>query len=392
MNLHEYQAKKLFGRYQLPIPKNIVARNKAELLKAVQQFPDKKCVLKVQVHAGGRGKAGGVKLISSLDEAESFAVQWFRKTFKTYQTGEQGLPVNRVLAEAITDIDRELYLGATVDRNSRKIVFMASTEGGVDIEEVARTEPEKILKVSLDEALGAMPYQGRELAYQLGLEGKQVKQFTDIFIKLAKLFEENDLSLIEVNPLVTTQEGDLLCLDAKINIDNNALYRQKALAEINDETQTNGRELRASEWGLNFVALEGNIGCLVNGAGLAMATMDLIQYHGGKPANFLDVGGAAKQKNVAEAFKIILEDDDVDALLINIFGGIVRCDVIAEGILAAVAEVNIDVPVIVRLAGNNAEKGRDILTNSGLNIITANDFDEAAQMAVKAAKGQLTGA
>lgn len=386
MNLHEYQAKELFGLYQLPIPQNIITRNKAELLRAVAKFPKNRCVLKVQVHAGGRGKAGGVKLISSMEEAEVFAEQWFRNTFTSYQTDDDGLPVNRILVEAITEIERELYLGALVDRNKRQIVFMASTEGGVDIEEVAKSQPEKILKVSIDEALGAMPFQGRDLAYKLGLEGKQVGQFTKIFLQLSKLFAEKDLALIEVNPLVVTKAGDLLCLDAKINLDSNALYRHKNLADKFDETQANPRELRASEWGLNFVSLSGNIGCLVNGAGLAMATMDLIQYHGGKPANFLDVGGSAKQKNVAEAFKIILEDKEVKALLINIFGGIVRCDMIAEGIIAAVSEVNVTVPVIVRLAGNNAEKGKELLEQSKLNILSANDFDEAAKMAVNAVK------
>ena len=306
----------------------------------------------------------------------------------TYQTDENGQPVSRILVESCTDIDQELYLGAVVDRSSRRVVFMASTEGGVEIEKVAHETPEKILKAEVDPLVGAQPYQGRDLAFKLGLEGKQVGQFVKIFLGLSKLFHEKDLALLEINPLVITNEGDLHCLDAKINIDSNAVYRHKDLQEMHDPSQEDEREAHAAKFELNYVALDGNIGCMVNGAGLAMGTMDIVKLHGGQPANFLDVGGGATKERVVEAFKIILSDENVSAVLINIFGGIVRCDMIAEGVIGAVKEVGVKVPVVVRLEGNNAELGSKVLAESGLNIIAATSLADAAEQAVKAAGGK----
>ncbi len=340
------------------------------------------------MHAGGRGKAGGVKLVKSKEDAKAFAQQWLGKNLVTYQTDANGQPVSKILVESCTDIDKELYLGAVVDRSSRRIVFMASTEGGVDIEKVAHDTPEKILKATIDPLVGAQPYQGRELAFQLGLKGDQIKQFTHIFVGLAKLFQDYDLALLEVNPLVIKKDGNLHCLDAKINIDSNALYRQPKLRAMHDPSQDDAREAHAQKWELNYVALEGNIGCMVNGAGLAMGTMDIVNLHGGKPANFLDVGGGATKERVTEAFKIILSDSNVKAVLVNIFGGIVRCDMIAEGIIGAVKEVGVKVPVVVRLEGNNAELGAKVLAESGLNIIAATSLTDAAQQVVKAAEGK----
>lgn len=385
MNLHEYQGKQLFREYNLPVSAGVAAETPAEAAGAADIIGGDKWVVKAQVHAGGRGKAGGVKLVSSKSEIEEFAKQWLGKNLVTYQTDEKGQPVSRILVEACTDIARELYLGAVVDRSSRRIVFMASTEGGVEIEKVAQQTPEKILKAEIDPLCGAQPYQGRELAFQLGLEGKQVKQFTQIFLGLAKMFEEKDLALLEINPLVITEQGDLHCLDAKINIDGNALYRQEVLKEMHDPSQEDEREAHAAKWELNYVALDGNIGCMVNGAGLAMGTMDIVKLHGGKPANFLDVGGGATKERVVEAFKIILSDENVSAVLINIFGGIVRCDLIAEGVIGAVEEVGVKVPVVVRLEGNNADLGAKVLADSGLNIIAATSLTDAAQQVVKAA-------
>lgn len=388
MNLHEYQGKQLFREYGLPVSQGIAAETPAEAAAACGVIGGDKWVVKAQVHAGGRGKAGGVKLVSSKGEAEDFAKQWLGKRMVTYQTDENGQPVSRILVETCTDIANELYLGAVVDRSSRRIVFMASTEGGVEIEKVAHETPEKILKATIDPLTGAMPWQGRDLAFRLGLEGKQIKQFTQIFLGLAKMFQEKDLALLEINPLVITKEGDLHCLDAKINIDGNAMFRQTALKEMHDPSQEDEREAHAAKWELNYVALDGNIGCMVNGAGLAMGTMDIVKLHGGKPANFLDVGGGATKERVVEAFKIILSDENVKAVLINIFGGIVRCDLIAEGVIGAVSEVGVKVPVVVRLEGNNAELGAKVLADSGLNIIAATGLTDAAQQAVKAAEGK----
>ena len=386
MNLHEYQGKQLFAEYGLPVSKGVAVDTPKQAVEAAGEIGGDRWVVKAQVHAGGRGKAGGVKLVSSKDEIRAFAEQWLGKNLVTYQTDENGQPVSKILVESCSDINSELYLGAVVDRSTRKIVFMASTEGGVEIEKVAEETPEKILKAIIDPLTGAQPYQARELAFKLGLEGKQVKQFTSIFLGLAKLFQDYDLALLEVNPLIITTDGDLHCLDAKINIDSNALYRQPRLKEMHDPTQEDSREAHAAQWELNYVALDGNIGCMVNGAGLAMGTMDIVKLHGGAPANFLDVGGGATKERVTEAFKIILSDDNVKAVLVNIFGGIVRCDLIAEGIIGAVKEVGVDVPVVVRLEGNNAELGAKTLADSGLDIIPANSLTEAAQQVVKAAE------
>ncbi|MBQ0834841.1 ADP-forming succinate--CoA ligase subunit beta [Marinobacter sp.] len=388
MNLHEYQGKQLFAEYGLPVSQGIACETPDEAVAAAEKIGGNSWVVKAQVHAGGRGKAGGVKLVKNTDDIRAFAEQWLGKQLVTFQTDEHGQPVSKILVESLTDIDQELYLGAVVDRGTRRIVFMASTEGGVEIETVAEETPEKILRAEIDPLVGAQPYQGRDLAFQLGLEGKQIGQFTKIFMGLAKLFEDYDLALMEINPLVITPEGDLHCLDAKIGVDGNALYRQKKLQEMRDPSQEDAREAEAAAWELNYVALEGNIGCMVNGAGLAMGTMDIIKLNGGRPANFLDVGGGATKERVSEAFKIILSDDAVQAVLVNIFGGIVRCDMIAEGIIGAVKEVGVKVPVVVRLEGNNAELGSKVLAESGLNIIAASSLADAAEQVVKAAGGK----
>ena len=387
MNLHEYQGKQLFAEYGLPVSKGYAVDNPLEAAEAADLIGGDMWVVKAQVHAGGRGKAGGVKLVKNKDEIREFAQQWLGKNLVTYQTDENGQPVTKILVEACTDIAEELYLGAVVDRATRRVVFMASTEGGVEIEKVAEETPEKILRAIIDPLVGAQPYQGRELAFQLGWEGDQIKQFGKIFMGLAPLFVDKDVALIEINPLVITDEGKLHCLDAKLGVDGNALYRQHVLREMHDPTQEDERESHAAQWELNYVALDGNIGCMVNGAGLAMGTMDIVALHGGFPANFLDVGGGATKERVSEAFKIILSDDKVKAVLINIFGGIVRCDLIAEGVIGAVQEIGVSVPVVVRLEGNNAELGRKVLADSGLNIIAATSLTDAAQQAVKAAGG-----
>ena len=388
MNLHEYQGKQLFAEYGLPVSKGIAAETPAAAAAAADEIGGDKWVVKAQVHAGGRGKAGGVKLVDSKAEIEEFAQKWLGNNLVTYQTDENGQPVSRILVESCTDIDQELYLGAVVDRSTRRIVFMASTEGGVEIEKVAEETPEKILKAIVDPLTGAQPYQARELAFKLGLNPTQVKQFTKIFLGLAKMFKEKDLALLEINPLVITDEGNLHCLDAKVVIDGNALYRQPQIREMHDPSQEDAREAHAAKWELNYVALDGNIGCMVNGAGLAMGTMDIVNLHGGKPANFLDVGGGATKERVVEAFKIILSDENVKAVLINIFGGIVRCDLIAEGVIGAVEEVGVKIPVVVRLEGNNAELGAKVLADSGLNIIAATSLTDAAEQVVKAAEGK----
>ena len=387
MNLHEYQSKQLFADYGLPVSPGFACDTPEEVAAKAKEIGGDKWVVKAQVHAGGRGKAGGVKLVDSPEEAAEFAKKWLGQRLVTFQTDEHGQPVTKILVETCTDIARELYLSAVLDRATRRVVFMASTEGGVEIEKVAEETPEKILKAIVDPLVGAQPYQAREIAFQLGLEGKQINQFAKIFVGLAKLFEEKDLALIEVNPLVITDQGDLHCLDAKINVDGSALFRHPDIKALDDPTQEDDRERRAAEWDLNYVALEGNIGCMGNGAGLAMGTMDRVKLKGGAPANFLDVGGGATKERVTEAFKIILSDDQVKAVLVNIFGGIVRCDLIAEGIIGAVEEVGVDVPVVVRLEGNNAELGAKKLAESGMNIVAAESFDDAAEQVVKAAGG-----
>jgi succinyl-CoA synthetase beta subunit len=384
MNLHEYQAKALFADYGLPVPIGKMATSADEVEKIAETLSTNKVVVKVQIHAGGRGKAGGVKLFDSADAARRFASELLGTNLVTFQTDAKGQPINRILVEEVCNIERELYLGAVLDRASRRVTIMASTEGGMNIEEVAATTPEKILKVKINPITGVMPFQCRELAFGLGLEGTQIKQFGQILMGLGKLFIEKDLSLVEINPLVVTKEGDLLCLDGKINIDGSALFRHPDLAKLQDESQEDERELHAAKWDLNYVALDGNIGCMVNGAGLAMGTMDIIKLQGGDPANFLDVGGAATAERVAEAFKIILSDEKVQGILVNIFGGIVRCDLIAEGIISAIKEVNISVPVVVRLEGNHAPEGTALLDESGLDLISATDLTDAANKIVAA--------
>ena len=385
MNIHEYQAKELLKSYGLPIQEGIVAHSGDEAAAAFDKTPTDIAVIKAQVHAGGRGKAGGVKLVKTREEAKQVADELIGTNLVTFQTDADGQPVNFVLvAEDMYPVQTELYLGAVVDRSTRRVTFMASTEGGVDIEEVANETPEKIFKVTVDPLVGLMPYQARDVAFQLGLEGKQINQFVKIMTGAYNAFVDNDFALLEVNPLAVRENGEIVCVDGKIGIDSNALFRLPKIAALQDKTQENERELKAAEFDLNYVALEGNIGCMVNGAGLAMATMDIIKLYGGKPANFLDVGGGATKDRVVEAFKIILEDSSVEGVLINIFGGIVRCDMIAEAIIAAVKEVDVQVPVVVRLEGNNAEKGIELLEQSDVKIISAQGLAGAAQKIVDA--------
>ncbi len=386
MNLHEYQAKNLLQQYQIPAPAGGVALDPSDAEEVAMGLGGDRWVVKAQVHAGGRGKAGGVKLVDSKAEVKEAAKALLGTRLVTYQTDADGQPVNQILIEEPSDIARELYLGAVIDRATQRIVFMASTEGGVEIEKVAEETPEKILKAVVDPAVGMQPYQCRQLFFGLDLDIKSLRSFTSIVMNLYQLFVDLDLSLLEINPLVVTDSGELICLDAKLNVDDNALYRQSKLREMRDTTQEDERENRAQQWELNYIALDGNIGCMVNGAGLAMATMDLIKLNGGEPANFLDVGGGATKERVTEAFKIIVSDSNVKAILVNIFGGIVRCDLIADGIIAAVGDVGVSVPVVVRLEGNNAELGAKKLTDSGLNIIAATGFSDAAKQVVNVAK------
>lgn len=383
MNLHEYQAKQVFASYGMPVPNNQVVESEDAVPAALEKLAGDRWVVKAQVHAGGRGKAGGVKLLDSAAAVSQTVAEMIGTNLVTYQTNEQGQPINQVLIEEISNISRELYLGAVIDRASQRVVIMASTEGGMEIEKVAAETPEKILKATLNPLTGLQPYQSRELAFGLGLEGDQIKQFVRLLDGFARMFVEKDLSLVEINPLVVTSEGQLICLDGKINIDDNALYRQKEIYAMRDESQEDERENRAKEWDLNYISLDGDIGCMVNGAGLAMATMDLIKLCGGEPANFLDVGGGATKERVSEAFKIILSDSNVNGVLVNIFGGIVRCDLIAEGIIGAVEEVHVSVPVVVRLEGNNAERGSQLLSESDVNIIAASGLTDAAEKIVQ---------
>lgn len=387
MNLHEYQAKELLARYGLRVQTGILATNGHEAANAFDSLGGKFAVVKAQVHAGGRGKAGGVKVVKSRDEATEVANSLIGKNLVTYQTDANGQPVNSVyVSEDLYPVARELYLGAVVDRSSRRVTFMASTEGGVEIEKVAHETPEKILKVVVDPLVGLQPSHAREVAFQLGLTGDQIANFVKMMLGAYKAFVENDFALFEINPLAVRENGELVCVDAKINLDSNALFRHPNLVELRDKSQENALELKASEFDLNYVALEGNIGCMVNGAGLAMATMDIIKLYGGQPANFLDVGGGATKERVIEAFKLILADTQVKAILINIFGGIVRCDMIAEAIIAAVKEVNVTVPVVVRLEGNNAELGSKLLAESGLKLTPADGLADAAQKVVATLK------
>ena len=390
MNLHEYQAKQLFRDYGIAVSDGVAASSAEQAENAALSLGVSKWVVKAQVHAGGRGKAGGVEVVDKIEKVREFADKWIGTNLVTFQTDADGQPVNQILVETCTEIENELYLGAVIDRASQRLVVMASTEGGVNIEEVAEKTPEKIFKVEVDPIEGTNDMDADKLSSLLGLNDSQSSQFRSIYKGMVKLFLEKDLALLEVNPLVITGSGDLLCLDAKINIDSNALYRQEALNEMRDTTQEDERESKAAEWDLSYVALDGNIGCMVNGAGLAMGTMDIIKLHGGEPANFLDVGGTADAKRVAEAFKIILSDKNVNTVLINIFGGIVRCDVIADGIVEALTVMGVSVPVVVRLEGNNAKVGLKTLDECDLNIIPASNLQEAAELAVKASKGEIS--
>jgi succinyl-CoA synthetase beta subunit len=387
MNFHEYQAKDLFAKYGIPVPAGQVARTPDAAVAAARHLGGSQWVVKAQVHAGGRGKAGGVKLANTLQEVHEQAERMLSMTITTYQTGGRALPVDSVLIAEATDIVTELYLSALVDRANRCVTFMGSAAGGVDIEEVAANEPEKIVTVHIDNTAGFQPYQARRMGFGMGLSTKHVKQLTQIMSALAKLFQDKDLSLVEVNPLIIDGNDNLVALDAKINADENAMFRHPDLAALRDEAQEDPTEVAASRHGLNYVTLDGNIACMVNGAGLAMATMDVIQLNGGEPANFLDVGGGTNAERVREAFKLILSGDNVEAILVNIFGGIVRCDLIAEGIISAVKEVGVNVPVVVRLEGTNAEQGREMLRSSGLTLIPATDLNDAAQKVVAAAGG-----
>ena len=386
MNLHEYQGKQLFAKYGLPVSKNVVISSADEALNACRDIGGNKWVVKAQVHAGGRGKAGGVKLVSTPEEAEEFANHWLGKRLVTYQTDSDGQLVNSILVEECTDIGKELYLSAVIDRGTQRVVFIGSSEGGVNIEEVAKKTPEKIIYEPIDPLTGPMGYQSRKISKVLGLNSDQSKQFSIMLPQLTNLFMSNDLSLLEINPLVITQGGKLHCLDAKINIDSNAVYRQPDIQKMHDPSQEDPREAEAAKSDLSYVSLDGNIGCMVNGAGLAMGTMDTIKFFGGSPANFLDVGGTATQERVSKAFKLILADPEVKVVLVNIFGGIVRCDLIAEGILAAIEEVGVSIPVVVRLEGNNADIGSKILANSNAAIVSLNNLEEAAKKAVELSK------
>ena len=386
MNLHEYQAKKLFKEFGLPISNFTVINSHSEVQEKAKQLNVNKWVVKAQVHAGGRGKAGGVKLVDDLQSVEDFAKKWLGNNLVTYQTDQNGQPVSSILIEECTDIDKELYLGVVIDRSSQSIVVMASSEGGVDIESVAEKSPEKIFKVSIDLENGPEEKDALLLAKGLNLSDSQKLEFINIFKNLSRLFIEKDLALVEINPLVIDANQNLKCLDGKISVDTNSLYRQEDILEMRDISQEEERELQASEWDLNYVALDGNIGCMVNGAGLAMGTMDMIKISGGFPANFLDVGGSVNKNSVSEAFKIILSDEKVKAILINIFGGIVRCDIVAEGIIEAVKEVGVSIPVIVRLKGNNSNLAQEILDKSSLNIISESSLSKAAQRAVDLSK------
>jgi len=385
MNLHEYQSKRLFADYGINVPRGISAHSPEAAVIAAKELGGDLWVVKAQVHAGGRGKAGGVKLAKTLDEVREYAKGMLGVQLVTHQSGPEGLPVNVVYVEEGSQIDRELYLSMLVDRELSRISFIASAAGGMDIEKVAEETPEQIFSVAVAPDAGLQDYQARQLAFGLELDKKQMRQFGDLLKKLYQLYIDTDASLIEVNPLITNTAGDVVALDGKINIDGSALFRQPKIAELRDPSQEDEAERKAAEHDLNYVSLDGNIACMVNGAGLAMATMDLIKLHGGEPANFLDVGGGATAERVSEAFKLILSNKNVSAILVNIFGGIVRCDLIAEGIISAVKEVGVAVPVVVRLEGTNVKKGRELLANSGLDIIAAEDLTDAARKAVASA-------
>jgi succinyl-CoA synthetase beta subunit len=388
MNLHEYQAKQLFFDYGIPVPQAKVASSPEQAAEIAAELGGSDWMVKAQVHAGGRGKAGGVKRVRSVEELKKTVSGLIGTHLVTHQTTHAGQPVNAVLVERPCAIDRELYLGVLVDRGKRQIAFMASVAGGMDIEEVAAKSPEKILTTFVNPIVGLQPYQCRTLAFGLGLDSGLIGPWTKLMLGLYRLFVEKDASLIEINPLVITKQGALMATDAKVNIDDNALFRQPAVSELRDASQEDEKEYKAQQFGLNYITLEGNIACMVNGAGLAMATMDLIKLEGGEPANFLDVGGGTTSQKVTEAFKLILSDKKVRAVLVNIFGGIVRCDLIAEGIIKAVEEVHVNIPVVVRLEGTNASQGREMLNNSGLSLVGENDLTQAARKAVELAKDE----
>jgi succinyl-CoA synthetase beta subunit len=385
MNLHEYQSKRLFADYGIPVPKGIPAKSPNEAVDAAKELGGDFWVVKAQVHAGGRGKAGGVKLARSKDEVRDHAKAMLGTQLVTHQSGPEGLPVSVVYVEQGSGIERELYLSMLVDREVSRVAFIASAAGGMDIEQVAQETPERIFTIAIAPDAGLQDYQARQLAFGLELNKHQVRQFGNLIKRMYRLYTETDATLVEVNPLIVTKGGDVVALDAKINVDGNALYRHPKLVELRDITQEDDKEREAAAHDLNYVSLDGDIACMVNGAGLAMATMDLIKLHGGDPANFLDVGGGATKERVAEAFKLILSNKNVAAILVNIFGGIVRCDLIAEGIISAVREVGVSIPVIVRLEGTNVDKGRELLANSGLDIIAADDLTDAAKKVVAAA-------
>jgi succinyl-CoA synthetase beta subunit len=387
MNIHEYQAKTVFREFGIPVPRGIPAFTVEEAEKAAHELGGPVWVVKAQIHAGGRGKAGGVKVVKSIEDVTREAKRILGSTLVTHQTGAKGKVVNRLYIEEGSAIERELYLSAVVDRATSRVAFVVSTEGGMEIEEVAHKTPDKILSFSVDPATGIMPHHGRRVAQVLGLNGPLAKQAGELLSKLYTAFLAKDMSLLEVNPLVVTKQGDLICLDAKVGFDDNALFRHADIMALRDITEEDEKEIAASKYELNYVALDGTIGCMVNGAGLAMATMDIIKLYGESPANFLDVGGSATKERVAAAFKIITSDPNVKGILVNIFGGIMKCDVIAEGVVAAVKDVGLRVPLVVRLEGTNVEKGKEIIATSNLNVTSANDLDDAAQKIVKAVKG-----
>ena len=397
MNIHEYQAKQLLKAYGAPVSEGRAVLKAEDAKSAAGEMGGPLWVVKAQIHAGGRGKGsfkeaeagekGGVRLTKSVEEAAEEAKKMLGRTLVTHQTGPAGKQVNRIYIEDGSDIEKELYLAVLLDRNSSRVSFVASTEGGMDIEQVAEDTPEKIISFTVDPAAGFQSYHGRRVAFALGLEGKQVKQCVQLVSNLYRMFVEKDMDMLEINPLIVSDTGDLKCLDAKMAFDGNALYRQPDIMELRDETEEDPKELEASKYDLNYIALDGEIGCMVNGAGLAMATMDIIKLYGAEPANFLDVGGGATKEKVTEAFKIITSDPQVKGILVNIFGGIMRCDVIADGVVAAVQEVGLQVPLVVRLEGTKVEEGKKIINDSPLNVIAADDLSDAAQKIVKAVKG-----
>ena len=386
MNIHEYQAKQLFKQYKIAIPNGKIAITPKEAVEVAREMGCDEWVVKAQVHAGGRGKVGGVKVAKKINEVESISSNLLGQRIVTIQTGNNGLPINSVLIERLHPIKREFYLSILLDRNIERVIFMASVAGGMDIEDVAHKTPELIMTLAVHPSVGLQGYQCRKVAYNLGLHGPQIKALTQIMQGMYTLFIENDATQIEINPLIETESGELLALDAKINFDDNAIALHPEILAMKDPSQEDDKENYAQKYGLNYITLEGNIGCMVNGAGLAMATMDIIKLKGGKPANFLDVGGGTNVEKVCEAFKLILSDESVKAVLVNIFGGIVQCDVIAAGILQAIEQIHVSVPVVVRLEGTNVEEGRALLTNTGLNIYPAEDLNHAAEQAVALAE------